>query len=158
MSIYRKIDMSIWTDEKFCGLSPLNPCGKSLWIYLLTGPHTGPVPGLSKAGRVEMADGLGWSLTAFDKAFLEISSKGMAEADFDAGLIWLHNAIKYNRPGSPHMVRLWRKHFRSLPDCDLKSKAAGVLQEELGAMSPKFLPAFAEATGKACRATDGGVA
>ena len=41
---YRKIEVRMWGDEKFRMLSPLPPSGQSLWLFLLTGPHTGPIP------------------------------------------------------------------------------------------------------------------
>lgn len=156
MTYSRRVEIRMWDDEKFRRLSPLQPCGQGLWIYLLIGPHTGPVPGLFRAGRAAMAEELGWSLECFDKAFQEISSRGMAEADFDARLIWLPNAIKYNRPKNPHMVRAWRRQLESLSDCNLKFRAINVLRETLRTIDPSYLAAFVEIVGEAPRGTTGG--
>ncbi|MCZ5770861.1 hypothetical protein O5340_13685 [Escherichia coli] len=57
---YRKVKITIWDDPKFRALSPLPPSGQSLFIYLLTSPFTGIIPGLFKAGRAAMAEELGW--------------------------------------------------------------------------------------------------
>ena len=82
MSRYRKIEVKTWSDKQFRSLSPMQPSGQGLWFFLLTGPHTGPIPGLFRAGRAAMAEELGWDDEGFDKAFLEVLSKGMAEANF----------------------------------------------------------------------------
>src|SRR3990172_698570 len=45
LMIYRKIDIRMWGDAKFCALSEK---ARYLWIYLLTGDHTTSLPGLVK--------------------------------------------------------------------------------------------------------------
>jgi hypothetical protein len=72
---YRKIEIRMWADQKFRKLSPMPPSGQSLWFYLLSGPHTGIIPGLSKARRVTIADELAWTPEDFDAAFKEIASQ-----------------------------------------------------------------------------------
>lgn len=105
MSRYRKIEVRTWADERFRSLSPMPPSGQGLWFFLLTGPHTGPIPGLFRAGRLAMAEELGWEAEAFDEAFREVSQQGMAKADFKARLVWLPKALKHNKPESPNVVR-----------------------------------------------------
>ena len=123
MSRYRKIQVRTWGDEKFRKLSPLPPCGQGLWFYLLTGPHTGPIPGLFRAGRAAMAEDLGWPLEAFDKAFGEAFREGMVKADFEARFLWVPNALKHNKPESPNVVTSWGAEFDLLPECSLKAEA-----------------------------------
>ncbi|MCE4343948.1 hypothetical protein ABQW67_19700 [Xanthomonas hortorum] len=65
-SRYRKVEVRTWGDEKFRALSPMPPSGQGLWLYLITGPHTGPIPGLFRAGRAAMAEELEWEMEAFD--------------------------------------------------------------------------------------------
>src|SRR4051812_18923898 len=98
MARYRKIDTCMWGDSKFRDLSAPQPNGQSLWIYLLTGPHTTNIPGLSCAGEAHLAEALGWSVEAFREAFLEVSSKGLAKADWKARVVWIPNAMKFNPP------------------------------------------------------------
>ena len=98
MSIYRKVEVSMWGDEKFRRLTPLPPSGQSLWFYLLTGPHTGIMPGISQIGRAALAENLGWTPDAFAKAFHEVFREGLAKGDWEARVIWLPNAIKHNPP------------------------------------------------------------
>lgn len=142
MSRYRKIEVRTWSDERFRALSPVEPSGQGLWFFLLTGPHTGPIPGLFRAGRAAMAEELGWPLEAFDKAFREVSQQGMAKADFVARLVWLPNAIKHNKPESPNVVKSWAPEFDLLPECPLKLEALEAIKSFVCALGPGFSGAF----------------
>lgn len=142
MSRYRKIEVRTWSDEKFRALSSVQPSGQGLWFFLLTGPHTGPIPGLFRAGRAAMAEELGWPLEAFDKAFREVSEQGMAKADFVARLMWLPNAIKHNKPESPNVVKSWAPEFDLLPECPLKLEALEAIKTFVCALGPGFSGAF----------------
>lgn len=144
MSRYRKIEVKTWADEKFCGLSPMPPSGQGLWLFLMTGPHTGPIPGLFRAGRAGMAEELGWELEDFDKAFAEVFQQGMAQADFKARLVWLPNALKHNKPESPNVVRSWRVELDLLSECDLKREAIAGLRAHLETIGPSYVEAFDE--------------
>ena len=145
MSRYRKIEVRTWSDERFRCLSSMPPSGQGLWFFLLTGPHTGPIPGLFRAGRAAMAEELGWELEAFDEAFQEVSQNGMAKADFKARLVWLPNALKHNKPESPNVVRSWRVELDLLPECDLKRQAIAFIRETLKTIGPAYVSAFDEA-------------
>ncbi len=138
MSRYRKVEVRIWSDEKFRALSPVQPSGQGLCFFLLTGPHTGPIPGLFRAGRAAMAEELGWPLEAFDEAFREVSEQGMAKADFAARLMWLPNAIKHNKPESPNVVKSWSAEFDLLPECPLKLEALEAIKTFVCSLGPGF--------------------
>src|ERR1019366_3324400 len=71
---YRKLSLSMHADEKYRSLSSPTPNAKTLWIHLLTGPHTDLIPGVSRAGEMAIAEELGWDLKGFREAFREISS------------------------------------------------------------------------------------
>jgi len=142
MSRYRKIEVRTWSDKRFAELSPLLPSGQGLWFFLLTGPHTTAIPGLFRAGRAAMAEELGWELEAFDKAFAEVTTQGMAEADFKAKLVWLPNAIKHNKPESPNVVIGWRAEIDLLPECELKHRALVAIRAHLATVGPTYVDAF----------------
>lgn len=144
MSRYRKIEVRTWADERFRRLSPIQPSGQGLWFFLLTGPHTGPIPGLFRAGRAAIAEELDWDVEAFDKAFQEVIENGMAKADFKARLVWLPNALKHNKPESPNVVRSWRVELDLLPECDLKNEALSHIREILESIGPSYVQAFDE--------------
>lgn len=145
MSRYRKVEVRTWGDDKFRELSPIPPSGQGLWLFLITGPHTGPIPGLFRAGRAGMAEELGWELEAFDKAFAEAFGKGMVKADFSARLVWLPNAIRHNKPESPNVVKSWGSEFDLLPECELKWEAYRSIKSFIYTMPQGFREAFDEA-------------
>lgn len=141
---YRKIEVRMWSDEKFRTLSPLPPCGQGLWLFLLTGPQTGPIPGLFRAGRAVLADELGWEMEAFDEAFAEAFQLGLVKADWKAKVVWIPNAIKCNRPESANVIKSWRDEWDLIPECDLKREAYESLKSKLGAASEAYAKAFVE--------------
>ncbi|MCY1169047.1 hypothetical protein D9M73_90610 [compost metagenome] len=146
---YRKVEVRIWGDEKFRELSPIPPCGQGLFLFLITGPHTGPVPGLFRAGRAAMAEELGWEIEAFDQAFQEAFRQGLVVADFKARVMWVPNAIKHNKPESPNVVRSWAAEFDLIPECDLKRIAFDALKSSIHALGEAYGKAFDETFGKA---------
>jgi hypothetical protein len=153
VSRYRKIEVKTWMDEKFRGLTAMPPSGQGLWLFLMTGPHTGPIPGLFRAGRAGMAEELGWEMEAFDEAFAEVSGAGMAKADFKARLVWLPKALKHNKPESPNVVRSWRVELDLLPECELKREAIAAVREHLTGIGPSYAEAFDELTDKPAKTT-----
>jgi hypothetical protein len=94
-----------------------------------------------------MAEELGWDLYGFREAFREAFSKGFVKASWEAPLVWVPNAIKYNRPASPNVVRSWSGTWDELPECALKLEA----YLSFKAFLKGFSKAFAEAFEKACR-------
>lgn len=156
---YRKIEVRMWGDEKFRALSPMAPSGQSLWVFLLTGPHTGPIPGLFRSGRAALAEELDWEIEDFDKAFREVFQQGMAEADWKAKVVWIPKAIQCNRPESPNVVLSWGGEWDLIPECDLKREAYDALKASIYALGEGFARAFDKAfykpsgkpSGKTCR-------
>lgn len=148
MARYRKIDVRIRADAKFRRLSAPQPNGQSLWFHLLTGQHTGAVPGLSSIGEAAMAEDLGWPLEGFREAFREVFREGMAKADWKARVVWVPNVIKYDPPQSPNVVKSWRTAWDEMPECALKLEAWHVLRAFLEGKGKAFLEAFLEACPK----------
>ncbi len=145
---YRKVEVRTWGDEKFRRLSPIPPCGQGLWLFLITGPHTGPIPGLFRAGRAAMAEELDWEIEAFDKAFGEAFREGMVKADFKARVVWVPKAINHNRPESPNVVLSWGAEFDLIPECALKWEALESLRAFVYGLGESFAKAFDKAFGK----------
>lgn len=145
MSRYKKVAVKTWGDEKFRLLSPIPPCGQGLWLYLITGPLSGGVPGLFRAGRAMLAEELRWPQEAFDKAFQEASDLGMVKADFDARVVWVPKAITYNKPESPNVVKFWGSEFDLIPECELKYEALSAIKSFVLTLDESFGKAFAEA-------------
>jgi hypothetical protein len=142
---YSKIVRRMWNDRKFRELSSPPPNGQTLWIRILTGPELGVIPGLFSQGEAGFAEALRWPLEGFRQAFAELSSRGMAVADWDARLVWVPKAFEHNKPDSPNVIKSWRMAWEELPECDLKDQAHRTLRGFVEGMGPSWLEAFDEA-------------
>lgn len=145
---YRKVICRMYADDKFLQLSRPQPNAQTLWLYLITGPHTTSVPGLFQAGEAQLAEALMWPVKGFRSAWLEIEALGMARADWQARVVWLPKAIYYNVPESPNVVRGWRHSLDEIPACALKGEALFRLHAYLKGLGEAFAKAFGEAFGE----------
>ncbi len=145
---YRMLDVRIWCDKKFRSLTPLKPSGQALFLYLLSNPHTTSIPGLYRAGAGAMAEELGWSLAGFRRALEEVIAQDLVKADLKARVIFIGNAIKYNKPQSPNVVRSWAMHWDEIPECPLKNEAYYTLQSFVQGLGKAFALAFDEVLSK----------
>jgi hypothetical protein len=149
MARYRKIDTRMWGDVKFRALSsPPPPSSKYLWIFLLTGLHTTNLPGLFRAGEMALAEELGWQLEGFREGFRELFDQGLVKADWEARVVWIPNAIKYNPPDNPNVVKSWRVAWDEVPECSLKAEAYQGFKAFTEALGEGFAKAFQEGCGK----------
>lgn len=164
---YRKISTRMWADARFLSLSVPPPNGQSLWLYLLTGPHTNNIPGLFVAGEAMLAEALGWDVEGFREAFSELSvevvahdlteaqtiasrrgsadghSEPMVKVDWNHRVVFLPASIKHNEPASPNVVKGWRVAWSEVPDCPLKLQAWESLHDSLkSSLGDKFATAF----------------
>lgn len=161
MSRYRRIEVRLWIDERFRELSPPQPSGQFLWLYLLSGPRTTTYPGLVVAREAVMADDLGWSIEGFREVFSELEDRGMVCADWRTGVVILPRGLQDSsgeprsaaKPESPNVIRKWAKSWDDIPDSPLKDEYLRLLAsfaEALGGHYRKaFLQAFSKAMGKA---------
>lgn len=145
---YSRVSRRIWNDAGFRGLSKPPPCGQALFLRLIAAPEMGTIPGLFQAWESGLAEAMGWPMKGFREAFAEVSSNGMAKADWTVGLVYLPNGIKHNEPANPNVVRGWRNSWSELPDCKLKAFAHSRLAEFLETKGEPFAEAFANACPK----------
>ena len=150
-SRYRTVSSCTWADQKVRSLSAAEPSGQFLWFYLLTGPHTTPLPGVFSVGRLAIAELRGWSREPFLERFLEcvreLETNGLLRADWDAPLVWLPNALRHNFPANINMVKGWRTFWNEVPECPLKSEIHQSFTEQLE-HKPDLLRAFLELSAK----------
>lgn len=88
-------------------------------VFLLTGPRTGTIPGIFRAGRAALAEELDWSPEACDEAFGEAFQQGMVKADWKGKVVWNLSAIKCNKSVSLHGVNSWPVEWSPIPECTL---------------------------------------
>lgn len=139
---YRRVLCRMHSDAKFQALSRPQPNGQSLWIYLITGPHTTSVPGLFMAGEAQLSEALQWPVSGFRKAWSEIERLAMGRADWKARVVWLPNAIRHNAPENPNVVKGWSASLDEIPECALKHEAMEDLRQFLRALGEGFLKPF----------------
>ena len=139
---YSKIDRRTWNDKKFRQLSPIRASGQALWLYLLTNPYVGSIPGLYQATPEMLAAELRWSNKDFRHAIEEVISLDMIRIDPVAHLMWIPKALNHNIPISLNVVKGWHTAWEELPECDLKTEARIIFDSFLEAMGPVWLDAF----------------
>lgn len=148
---YRKVSTRIWADDRFLRLSKSQPSAQTLFLYLITGPHSTNLPGLFVAGEAMLAEALGWDLKGFREAFAELSRVGsgdgheypLAVADWTTRLVFLPRAIRHNPPENPNIVKGWKATWTELPECDLKAFAHSVFEAEISVIGEGHAKAFA---------------
>jgi hypothetical protein len=153
MTRYRKIEVPMWTDESFLALSGPQPNAQTLWVWLISGPRTTPMPGLVIAREEVIASDLCWPLEGSRQAFDEVLSKGMAKADKSTGVIVLSKALRdgsgepreTSRPQSPNVIRGWAKAWEMVPECPLSFEYLLNLNDFVATLHKGFAEAFAEA-------------
>jgi hypothetical protein len=101
--------------------------------------------GAMRASIPGLAAEIRWAEKAFREAFREVCSKGMAEHDETASLMWLPNFIRYNPPESPNVVKAWVGSLELLPECDLLSRVVSGSVAFAQAMNKGFADALPEA-------------
>jgi hypothetical protein len=127
---YRKIDVRLWGDEKF---RLLNRDAKLIFLFLLSCPGQTMV-GAMRATMPGLACELQMGEREFRAAFGQLSTRGMVKFNEEAGLLWLPNWLRYNRPESPSVVKSWPTALQLLPQCRLKSEIVKKLQVFIGGL------------------------
>jgi hypothetical protein len=142
---FRSLSTRVYLDEKVRRFDFL---AKGVWQYLLCNHHTTMLPGVYPLRETTAAEELGITLEEFRKGFSQPFREGMVEADWDAGLVWVRNAWKYEQPQNPNQVRCWRDLLaHELPECALLTRAVRTIIKELSGfyVTPAgFLNACAE--------------
>jgi hypothetical protein len=127
MARFRKTELRMWADARFRALTPPAPNARDLWIALIIGECTTQIPGIVVATPSRLYDSLGWGAPelreACERALAEVLLKMPVQADTRAGLLWLPNGPKYNRPQNPNVIKGWRETWALIPECDLKRVA-----------------------------------
>jgi len=147
MARYRKIDVMMWSDEKFLDLSDK---AMLVFIFILTCPLQTSL-GAMRASVEGLAQeflnfpGISrsrWSLKAFRSAFREISDKEIVFADANAAVIWLPNFLKHNRPTNINVVKSWVTVLETLPECETKTRIVEHMLLVTKQLGEDYLDAF----------------
>lgn len=121
-SRYAQVDRCLWVDAKFLGLSSA-PNAQTLFLWLLTSPEAGIIPGLIRIGLAGLAEAIGWSTADVSRYADELGAAGMVRVDWKARLVWLPKALARNLPKAPQNMSPWSKAWAEIPECALKAEA-----------------------------------
>jgi hypothetical protein len=153
MSRWRRYSTGTWDKPWFRALSAAAPNGQTLYTYLVTGPSTTAIPGLIQAGEAALSEALRWSLPGFRKAFREIQGQELAQADWNARLVWMPSLLADATPESPNVLRAWRTALEEIPPCELADEVRAAVEELVAGLTEPFRKAFAEGSRKTFRKT-----
>lgn len=116
MSKYRPVDVRVWNDRKFLSLSS---DARLLWLFLLTTPSALPIPGVVIGGEGAISEQLGWTVERYRERFQELLKSGLS-IRCEGRTIWLENALRYQPPCNPNMVKAWAKAWDDVPESPIK--------------------------------------
>ena len=140
MSRYRPVDVRIWNDRKFLSLST---DARMLWVFLLTTPSSLPIPGVVVGGDGAIAEQLGLEPKLLGGLFDELFRKQLSIRR-EGRLIWLPNALKYQPPRNPNMLKGWSETWDDIPECGLKLEIWQALNTACKSWSKLFGQLFRE--------------
>ena len=86
---YQKVYTQIWNDEKFRKLSER---GKSLFLYLLTAPHSNLI-GCYVLRKGYVMEDLEWTSEGLNKALNEVLTEGLISYDEKGGVVLLSSGV-----------------------------------------------------------------
>ena len=142
-SFWRPVDVRVWeADDKFPSLSRAEPNAQTLFLFLLTGPHTTSLPGLSVCGIGTIAEVLRWPFGGVDACMAELVAAGMIKFDRARRVVYLPNALRYNAPDNPNVVRGYARHFSMIPPSPLKMEFWSRLKAHCAKRGDGFAAAF----------------
>ncbi len=140
MATWRPVDNRVWGDRKFLSLSE---DGRVLWLFLLTTTFARSIPGVIVAGEAALSEELGWSVERYRKGFRELLEKGLSVSR-EGRLIWLKNALRYQRIAGPNSIKGMAKIWDNVPDGQLKHELWQALKVACKSWDRLFLKGFPE--------------
>jgi len=138
LSRYTSVYQQIWYSNSFRSLGKIPPSPHTLFIFILTGPHTTSLPGLYRIGPGYISDVLKWNLTEVHKAIKQLSSRHMIRYNSKNCLIYLPKWSKFNSPSNPNVLTSWVKDLKNIPNCQLKELFLNDLKALLKALPKAF--------------------
>lgn len=141
-SRYAQVDRCVWVDAKFLALSAPAPNAQTLFLWLLTSPESGLVPGLIRIGLAGMAEAIGWTTEQTSALMDELVAAGMARVDWKARLVWLPKALSRNLPRQAQNMSPWAKAWSEIPECPLKAEAWQGMFDTLASKKPELAESF----------------
>lgn len=162
-SKYGKVPRGLWHERWFRD-APGNV--RELALYLLTGPRSLSIPGVTLARPVVVADDLGWSQKRMRPALTALCDPaparpaGWVEIDLEAGVLFVPSAlvaadgiaVEMNRPTSLNAAVGWVHSLSDIPAGRARDRVIEVLTAHArqldGEIARKIIAATSKATGR----------
>jgi hypothetical protein len=145
---HNRFPVATWRDPTFRALSVSKPNARTLYLYLLTGPHLEGVPGLFVLNDAAVAQYLGWPVDTVRPQLTEVYEAGLASVDWRRSVVWVPEAARANLPARPGTMARWQAFWPLLPPCPLVDEARETLRAWVSAKGAVFADVFAVAVGE----------
>jgi hypothetical protein len=150
---HSRLSLALWDDEDF--VEHFDDLTRTLWFLLLSGPQTGPLPGLYRSSVHSLAEALRRPTEAVGGALRTILATGKVEYDERRRVIRVRRAPKHNAAASPNHIKAWWTRWVDIPDCDAKFRHVESLREFAGLGNPKHAVMWAATFGTLPRWSEG---
>ena len=115
---FGQVETSIWTDDRFLGLSPN---AQLLWLFLLSSPNA-ILPGVVVAGPATIGETIRRTTDEVKSSLIEIQNSGLGvQFDLASRLIWVVNSLRDHPPANHFQAKGWARFWNEVPNCELKA-------------------------------------
>jgi DnaD/phage-associated family protein len=118
MSGYRQLHTKMWSDTWFTGLRTEL---KILFIYLFSNERAS-VCGLYELPVRTISFETGLDREVIKKGLEVFNNADKVKYDFEAGVVWVRNMLKYQGSTSPKVKARIQADIKAVPECDLKKR------------------------------------
>lgn len=128
-----------WDEARAMHLPWPKPNPVVLLLYLLSGPVTSMLPGLTQSTLSNLAESLGWRREGLNTALKELTDRGLVWHDAAAKIFFVPAALDLGRKMSPNAIAAWRRTWESLPRCPLLDRIESAFRARFGqSVDPVF--------------------
>lgn len=137
---YSIIDRRVWRDER---VRQLDDTGKLCWLFVLSNPLIGSIPGLYCAGPGALAEEIDWPVKRLAGALGDLEEAGLLRYEAETRLLWVPRvATRYDAPRNPNQIRSWRTQLGELANSALLREALSYIRRHLQVASIALVEAF----------------
>lgn len=119
MSFFRQIHTRMWGSDSWFAEMPAEE--KLLFIYLFSNERAS-VSGLYELPLRLIAFETGLGADAIRQGLTHFTEAGKALYDFEKGVVWVRNMMKYQGTLSPKLIARIKADVSKVPDCEIKTR------------------------------------
>lgn len=126
MTKFRMIRTGLWIDRDFLSVSP---DAKLIYMFLMSGPHSTNVNGLSITPIDRVSIGCAYGIDRVSMGYQELKRKGLMLHDEEFDVVFLPREILENPPGSWQQMDGYMKTLEEFPDCFIRNEVFEILKD-----------------------------